>query len=154
VQHRNRAAFASRDHHPPEDNVMAQNLKATLPAQTAGGADAVTVLGAASEVGGTDGQVVSAAVIAPPGVTITGQATNNATISVRQMRGGVAIATVATLTTANGVSILPEQPTAMAITPAMLQKGDVLDVLMHQNAAGQAIAAGLIVDVASHFQAR
>jgi hypothetical protein len=130
---------------------MGLTIKSTLPAQSAGGADAVTVLGAVSDVGGTDNQVVIANVIAPPGVTVTGQATDNFTISVRQLRAGSVLGTVASVTLGNGTSILAERATALAVTPTSLAKGDVLDVLLHQNGAGLAVPAGLIVQVENHF---
>lgn len=133
---------------------MAQNLQARPAAQAAAAADVITVAGAVSEVGGTDGQVVRASVTAPPGSTVNGQATNNATISVRQLRAGAVIATVATLTLGAGTNLLPEQPTPMTVTPAVLQRGDVLDVLLHQNGTGLALPAGLVIDIENHFQLR
>jgi hypothetical protein len=134
---------------------MAQTLQARPAAQSAGAADVVTVAGAVSEVGGTDGQVQRASVTAPAGTTVTGAATNNATISVRVVRAGSVLATVATVTLASGVNISAEQPLALAVTPGTpLQKGDVLDVLYHQNASGLALPAGLVVDIETHFQAR
>lgn len=133
---------------------MAQTLQARPAAQAAGAADVITVAGVVSEVGGSDGQAQRVSVTAPAGSTVNGQATNNATISVRQLRAGVVVATLATLTLGVGASILPEQPTALAVTPAGLQRGDVIDVLYHQNGSGLALPAGLVVDIETHFQLR
>lgn len=134
---------------------MGLTLQNTLPAQSAGGADAVTVLGEVSNVGGADNQVQRAEIIPPAGYsTVTGIATNNATISVRQVRAGSVVATVATVTLSLGNNLVAETPLALTVTPTLLAQGDVLDVLMHQNGSGIAIGAGLIVEVEDNFAAR
>lgn len=132
---------------------MAQTLQARLAAQAAAAADATTILGVASEVGGSDAQVQRVSVISPSAVN--GQATNNVTLSVRVSRGGSVVATVATLTLAAGTNLAAGQPTAMVVTPGTaLQRGDVLDVLAHQNGTGLALPAGVVIDVETHFQPR
>src|SRR4051794_12068348 len=109
-------------------------LKTELAAQSAGGADATKVLGVVSEVDGTNNLLQRAEAIAPVGGAVTGVATNNVTISVRQLRAGSVLATLASITLANGTNLPAETP--VALTPSgtqpVLQQGDVLDVLCHQ----------------------
>jgi len=133
---------------------MGQVLIATLPAQTAAGADSTTEVGQISTVQGTDNYLARCEFIPPPGfTTVTGQATNNFTGTLRQLRAGaVLVANVATITTALNTNLAAETPLAMTINAtqaqqANFQQGDVLDLLMHQNGTGQAIGAGVVVEV-------
>lgn len=120
-----------------------------LPAQAAAGADIITMLDT-FEVQDSQGLGVTRIVITPPPgyATVTGVATNNVTFSVRQVRAGAVVATIASLTVGAGVSLVAETPVVVPITaPAtpLLQADDMLDVLMHQNGTGLAIGAGLFV---------
>lgn len=80
-------------------------------------------------------------VIAPSAVT--GNSTNSTTINVRQMRAGVAIATLGTLALTTGVNLAADVPVALALTgvPTVLA-GDVLDVQFVQIGTGLALPAG------------
>ncbi len=69
---------------------------AVLPAQTAAAADSITVDAVIETSDDLENILVTALLIPPAGfTTVTGQATNNATISVRQLRAGAVIATPA-----------------------------------------------------------
>ncbi|GAC1373737.1 MAG: hypothetical protein NVSMB4_00630 [Acidimicrobiales bacterium] len=123
-----------------------------LPAQALAGADAITLLGA-FEVSDASGVGVTRVEIVPPAAypTVTGTAApNNATISVRQMRANVLVATVASVTLAVGTNLVAETPVNVPVvgTPVLLAD-DVLDVLLHQNGTGLAINVGLevVVDI-------
>lgn len=128
-------------------------LKTELAAQSAGGADSIKVLGVVSEVDSTSNLMQRAEVIAPAAGTVTGQATNNATISVRYLRDGAVVGTLASLTLANGTNLAAETP--VQLTPAgsqpVLQQGDLLDVLSHQNGTGLALPAGILVELEGDF---
>jgi len=122
---------------------------AVLPAQTAGGADSFTVtLGAVEVTDDTEASLVATLLIPPPGfVTVTGVATNNATINIRQLRAGAVIATPAAVTLGVGTNLVAETPLSVPGAGASFQAGDVLDVLMHQNGAGIAIGSGIVAEV-------
>jgi hypothetical protein len=121
-----------------------------LPAQSAAGADATTLIGAV-EVEDGSGYGVSAVRILPPAgySTVTGIATNNATFNVRHLRAGSADASpFATVTLAVGTNLVAEVPVTVPITSApSVQPDDVFDVVMHQNGSGIAIGSGLFVEV-------
>lgn len=119
--------------------------KVTLPAQAAAAADVVTVLEA---VAGQQ-ELTEVVVIAPPGVTVTGVATNNATIIVRQ--GGTEFAS---LQLGAGVVLAPETAVRIPVTATStrgnrfaLAPDAVIDVVLHQNGTGLAVPAGLTVEV-------
>ena len=120
-----------------------------LPAQAAAGADATTLV-ATVEAADASGWGVTRMEITPPSgyTTVTGQATNNVTFSVRQVRAGAVQATIGSLTLAAGTNLVAETPVNVPVsTQVTLQQDDVLDVLMHQNGTGLAVGAGLIVTV-------
>lgn len=124
-------------------------FSATLPAQAAGGADTTTLAGVYSSAFYSGDTVTDIQLVAPPGyATLTGGATNNATISVRQLRNGVVLQTFASLTLAAGVSLAAEIPVTIPLnSQPVLRAGDVLDVQLHQNGTGQAITSGLHLSV-------
>lgn len=65
---------------------------ATLPAQAAAGADATVIAGTIHTTADQENAVQRVIITPPPGfVTVTGQATNNATVICRQMRAGAPI---------------------------------------------------------------
>ncbi|WP_019932363.1 hypothetical protein [Nocardia sp. BMG111209] len=121
----------------------------TLPAQVAAGADAVAVAGVYSQAFYSGDTVTDIQIVAPAGYpTVNGAATNNVTFSVRQLRAGAVVSTLGTLVLGSGTTLSAEQAVSVPIAvQPILEAGDVLDVLMHQNALGQAISAGLIVSV-------
>ncbi|MEC3955806.1 hypothetical protein VMT65_22425 [Nocardia sp. CDC153] len=122
---------------------------ATLPAQTAGGAAAVAVAGVYKPAFYSGDTVTDVSVVAPAGFsTVTGAATNNVTLSVRQLRGGVVQQTFASLTLAAGTNLVAESPLDLQISAQpVLLAGDVIDVQMVQNGTGIAVGAGLLVSV-------
>lgn len=125
--------------------------KVILPAQAAAAADVTTLIEA---VAGAQ-QLSEVVVTAPPGTTVTGAATNNFTISVRQINPTNGAATVfASLVLGAGVVINPERPVRIPFTAAStrgnrfaLTPDAALDVLLHQNGTGLAVPAGLVVEV-------
>ncbi|MFF2555767.1 hypothetical protein ACFVUS_32485 [Nocardia sp. NPDC058058] len=119
----------------------------TLPAQAAAGADAVVVAGVYSQAFYSGDTVTDLQLVVPAGYpTTTGGATNNATVSVRQLRLGVPVATLGTLTLGAGITLSAETAVTIPVgAQQILQPGDILDVQLHQNGAGQAIPAGLMV---------
>ncbi|WP_405180988.1 hypothetical protein OG225_07310 [Nocardia sp. NBC_01377] len=122
---------------------------AVLPAQAAAGADVTTLAGVYSPVFYSGDTITDIEIVAPPAYsTVTGAATNNVTITTRQVRAGTVIQTFGSVTTATGVNLAAEIPISVPITaqPVFLP-GDVIDVRMHQNGTGQAIGAGLWVCV-------
>lgn len=122
---------------------------AALPAQAAAAADVVTVVGT-DELADASGQGVSRVVVTPPPgyATVTGVATNNATINVRQVRGGSVVATFASVTLNAGTNLVAETPLNIPVTTQVaLAQDDVVDVVLHQNGTGLAVAAGLLVEV-------
>ncbi|WP_137876124.1 hypothetical protein [Rhodococcus sp. Q] len=122
---------------------------ATLPAQAAGAADTTTLAGVYSPAFYSGDTVTDVQLVAPPGyLTVTGAATNNVTIIVRQLRNGVVQQTFASLEVAAGLSLSPEIPVTVPLTSEpVLRAGDVIDVQLRQNGTGQAVSAGLFVSV-------
>lgn len=127
---------------------MADHLEAVLPAQTAGGATSVTLVGEVSASGGSDNFVQRVSVTSPSLVTGTA-GPNNATINVRQLRAGSVVQTIATLTLAVGTNLAAETPVAVPITgsPSTLQTGDIVDCQLVQNGTGLVLPAGIEVNV-------
>lgn len=124
--------------------------RCTLPAQTAAGGDSTTICGGAVETtDDTDNTLYRVLLIPPNGFsTVTGVATDNATISVRQLRAGSLVATPASVTLGVGTNLVAEVPLVVPIVAAAaFQQDDVLEVRMHQNGAGIAIGAGVIAEV-------
>lgn len=122
---------------------------ATLPAQAAAGASATVLAGVFEPGNFSTNTVDNIEVVAPAGyTTVTGAASNNATITVRQVRAGTVVATIGALTTVVGTNLVAETPLAIPVTTQpSLQPGDVIDVVLSQNASGVAVGAGLVVDV-------
>jgi hypothetical protein len=124
---------------------------ANLPAQSAAGADAITVLDGVETTDDNESFVAAARLIPPAGfTTVTGVATNNATISVRLLRAGSVLGTLASVQLVVGKNLVAETPLAMTLTaPQTLvpREGDVIDCLMHQNGTGIAIGANVKVEV-------
>ncbi|WP_330185033.1 hypothetical protein OHB26_16460 [Nocardia sp. NBC_01503] len=121
----------------------------TLPAQAAAGADEVAVAGVYSQAFYSGDTVTDLQIVAPAGYpTVNGAATNNVTFTVRQIQGGVPIANLGTLTLGAGETLSSECALSIPVgAQPILQPGDLLDVLMHQNGAGQTITAGLMVSI-------
>jgi len=120
-----------------------------LPAQAAAGADANVVVATVEPADG-QGQGVGNIVATPPAgfVTVTGVATNNATLSLRQLRGGAVVATFAALTLNAGTNLVAETPLSVPVTaPPNLQTNDVIDAVLHQNGTGLAVGVGVIVTI-------
>ena len=118
-------------------------------AQAAAGAD-VNVLVGTFEASDASGLGVTRVVVTPPAgyTTVTGVATNNATINVRQLRGGSVVSTFASLTLNAGTNLVAETPVQIPVTSNIsLQPDDVLDAVVHQNGTGLAVGAGLVVTV-------
>ncbi|MEV6773907.1 hypothetical protein AB0N05_35255 [Nocardia sp. NPDC051030] len=122
---------------------------ATLPAQGAGGTDVVAVAGVYKPAFYSGDTVTDVTVVAPDGFsTVTGAATNNVTLSVRRLRGGVVQQTFAALTLSAGTNFAAKIPLNIPISAQpLLTADDVIDVQMHQNGSGVAIGAGLLVSV-------
>ncbi|GAB2676663.1 hypothetical protein [Nocardia goodfellowii] len=122
---------------------------ATLPAQAAGGSITTTLAGVYSPAFYSGDTVTDVQLVAPPGYpTLTGTATDNATITVRQLRNGVVQRTFASLTLAAGTNLAAEIPVTVPLTSQpVLRAGDVLDVQVSQNGTGRAIASGLHLSV-------
>ncbi|MBF6449028.1 MULTISPECIES: hypothetical protein [Nocardia] len=121
----------------------------TLPAQAAGASDVTALAGAYSPAFYSGDTVTDIEIVAPTGYpTIVGSAADNVTITLRQLRAGAVVTTFGSLTTAAGITLSPETPVSIPITTQpILLAGDVIDARVHQNGAGQAIAAGLLVSV-------
>lgn len=120
-----------------------------FPAQAAAGADANVLVGT-FEVSDASGQGVTRAEVTPPAgfTTVTGVATNNATINVRQLRAGSVVSTFASLTLNAGTNLAAEAPVNIPVTANIsLQPDDVIDAVLHQNGTGIAVGAGLVVTV-------
>jgi hypothetical protein len=122
---------------------------AGLPAQAAAGADSTTLIGTVQTTNDTDNYVQRVVFTPPPGfATVTGQATNNATITVRLLRAGSFVANVALVTLNAGVNLVAETPLVVqGVTSVPVQQDDVLDCVLHQNGLGLAIGAGVTVEV-------
>lgn len=117
-------------------------LSAILPAQAAAGADIAVPLGVFIRDDGSGYGVTGVNVTA--NVAVTGAATNNYALTVRQMRAGVLVQNIATVTFASGTNLAVETPSPLTVTATSLQKGDLVDVLMHQNGTGIAVAVGTV----------
>lgn len=122
---------------------------ATLPAQAAGGTDVVAVAGVYKPAFYSGDTVTDVTVVAPSGFSaITGAATNNVTISVRQLRAGVVLQTFASRTFTTGAGLVAESPVNIPIsTQPVLLPDDVIDVQLRQNGSGVAVGPGLIASV-------
>ncbi|MFB7719336.1 hypothetical protein [Nocardia sp. NPDC056100] len=122
---------------------------ATLPAQVAGAADVTALAGVYSQSFYSGDTVTDVEAIAPAGyATVTGNATNNVTITVRQLRNGALVQPFGSLTVGAGITLAAEMPVSIPITAQpILLPGDVIDVQVHQNGSGQAIGAGLNVAI-------
>lgn len=121
------------------------SYQAALPAQTAAAGDTTTQLGVVEGAEDLNAQVVGLQLSSPS--LVTGAATNNATISFRQLRAGSVVATLGSVTLASGVNLAAETPRSVPITGSpVLADGDVIDVLCHQNGTGLALPAGVVAE--------
>jgi hypothetical protein len=128
---------------------MIYDSQAAFSAQTAGGATQIVQLGTV-ELSDGEGVGVSRAVVTPPAgfTTVTGVATNNWTLNLRQFRAGSNLGTFATVTGIAGVNLVAETALVVPITGTpTFQQDDVLDAQLVQNGTGLAIGAGLAVEV-------
>lgn len=122
---------------------------ATLPAQAAGAADVSALAGVYAPTFYSGDTVTDIELVAPPGYpTVSGAETDNVTVAVRQLRNGAALMTFASFTVGEGITLAPTVPVSIPIIaqPTLLV-GDVIEVQLHQNGAGQEIEAGLNVSV-------
>jgi hypothetical protein len=129
---------------------MPASYQATLPAQTAGGGDSTTLIATIEGAEDTNGQIVGLVLTPPAGYsTVTGVATNNVTFTFRQLRAGVLVQTVGAVTLAVGNNLVAETPLSVPITVpgVVIQPNDVVDVVMHQNGTGLAVAIGVQAEV-------
>ncbi|MFJ4652678.1 hypothetical protein ACIP5Y_15565 [Nocardia sp. NPDC088792] len=122
---------------------------ATLPALATASQDTAVVAGVYSQAFYSGDTVTDIQLVTPASYqTVTGAVTNNVTFSVRQLRNGTAIAILGTLTVGAGTTLSPETAVPIPVGPQpILQPGDILDVLMHQNGTGQALTSGLMVSI-------
>ncbi|MFE3754540.1 hypothetical protein ACFXO9_09560 [Nocardia tengchongensis] len=122
---------------------------ATLPAQAAAGQDTVVVAGVYSQAFYSGDTVTDIQLVTPAAYPATaGTATNNVTLTVRQMRSGTMVANLGTRTLDAGTPLSSEMAVPIPVAPQpILQPGDILDVLMHQNGTGLALNAGLMVSI-------
>jgi hypothetical protein len=119
---------------------------ALLPAQTAGGATATTIIGAVpSNLTQATWQVEKISAVSPS--LVTGAATNYASLVVRQMRADVLVQNIGTLAlNASSVTLPAEVEVNIPITNAgPLLDGDILDVQQIQTGTGLALPAGIVV---------
>lgn len=119
-----------------------------LPAQTAGGSTSVTILCEVPSTFAEPSYAVQRISVTSPSL-VTGQATNFATINVRQMRAGSAVATIGTLAlSAASVTLPAEVPVSIPVsgTPVLLD-ADVIDVQLVQTGTGLALPAGILASV-------
>ncbi|WP_405164699.1 hypothetical protein OG203_06165 [Nocardia sp. NBC_01499] len=121
----------------------------TLPAQAAAGPDAVVVAGVYSQAFYSGDTVTDLQIVAPAAYpATTGTAAGNVTISVRQRQNGVVVATLGTLTLGAGTTLSAETAVPIPVgAQPILQPGDILDVVLHQNGTGQDLTAGLMVSI-------
>jgi ABC-type tungstate transport system permease subunit len=119
----------------------------TLPAQTAGGATSSTLVHVAESTNDNGMNFVGAHVVSPS--LVTGVATNNATINVRQLRAGAPVQTIASLTLASGTNLAALTSVAVPAAGAtpVFQIGDVIDVQLVQNGTGLALPANIRAQV-------
>lgn len=124
-----------------------ESYKTTLPAQSAAGGDIFTEISAVQRTESDLNYTVSEIVVVSP-TAVTGVATNNFTLSVRQLRAGSVVATIGSVTFGSGTNLAVETPLVVPVTTApSLQQDDVLDVLLHQNGTGLAVPVGIVVEV-------
>lgn len=124
-----------------------ESLKTVLPAQAAAAADVTTVLTAVQRTESDLNYLVSEVEVLSP-TAVTGVATNNFTLSVRQLRAGSVVSTFASVTFGAGTNLAAETPLVVPVsTPPAFQQDDVIDVLLHQNGTGLAVPAGLVVEL-------
>lgn len=120
-------------------------LDAVLPAQTAGGATSVTVLGDMPSAESTATWVVGRLSLTSP-TLVTGAATNFATINFRQVHAGSAVQTLGTLAlNATTVTLPAETEVNVPITGTTpIPSGDTVDVQLVQSGTGLALPAGIL----------
>jgi hypothetical protein len=128
---------------------MGQVLEAALPAVAANGADATTLLGVISGVGGTDNLTYKLSLTPPPGfTTVAGDATDRARFTFQTKRGSTTT-TLGTLDLTTG-SLVAETTVAVPISearPSLQSPNDLVEVVIHQLGAGHAIGAGIVAQV-------
>lgn len=125
-----------------------ETLEAVLPAQSAGGATSVTILGAVPSAHAQPQYQPSKLSLSAPSL-VTGQATNFVTVNFRQMRAGASVATIGTLALSAATVTLPlevERDVPITGSPILLG-GDVIDVQCVQSGTGLALPAGVVAKV-------
>lgn len=129
---------------------MAAYRSSPLPAQAGLGADVNVMVGTVEPSDGQGSGVDRIVATAPAGfATVTGAATNNVQITVRQLRAGAVVATLGTLVFNAGTNLVAETPVTIPTAGSFAtQPGDVIDALLHQNGTlGMAVGAGVVVEV-------
>lgn len=123
-------------------------MRAVLPAQAAAGATSVTVVGEVPSTFVQPSYSPQRLSVTSPSL-VTGQATNFATINVRQMRAGGVVATIGTLALSAAAVTLPaEVPVSIPISGSpVLLDADVIDVQLVQSGTGLALPAGIVASV-------
>jgi hypothetical protein len=124
-------------------------LRAVLPTQAANGATIVTIVGEVpASYAQTEFQVQRITLTSP--TVVTGVATNNFTVNVRQVHAGVAGTTLATATFASGTNLAVEVPFVMSTntaTQSLINAGDVIDVQLVQAGTGLLVPVGIVAAV-------
>ena len=125
-------------------------LRAVLPTQAANGATIATIVGEVpASFAQTTYQVQRVTLTSP--TAVTGVATQNFTVNVRDMRAGAAQSTLATVTFALNTNLAVEVPLVMLsniATPLLVNAGDVIDVQLVQNGGtGLLVPAGIVASI-------
>jgi hypothetical protein len=125
-------------------------LRALLPAQSANGATSVTIVGEVPvSFAQTEYQVQRITLTSP--TVVTGVATQNFTVNVRQVHAGTPGTTLATTTFALNTNLAVEVPFVMSsnvTTQLLINAGDVIDVQLVQNGGtGLAVPVGIVAAV-------
>jgi hypothetical protein len=122
-------------------------LRGTAPAQSAGGGTSATPIGSVPSSFSQAGYSPSKITVISP-TLVTGVTTNTATINVRQLRAGAAVATIGTLPLVSGTNLAAETEVAVPVTGSpVLLDSDVLDVQLVQGGTGLVLPAGIVVQV-------
>ena len=125
-------------------------LRAVLPTQAANGATIATIVGEVpASFAQTTYQVQRVTLTSP--TAVTGVATQNFTVNVRDMRAGAAQSTLATVTFALNTNLAVEVPFAATgggtTTAVTVNAGDLIDVQLVQNGTGLAVPVGIVASV-------
>ena len=120
-------------------------LEGLLPAQAAAGATTTTMIGDLPSAEATPSYTIGKLSLTSPSL-VTGQATNFATITFRQMRAGASVQTLGSYVLNVGTVTLPaETETNVPVTGTLaVLAGDTIDVQCVQTGTGLALPAGIL----------